>query len=132
MASTNQHPITHNFFPYNLVLSLRLVRGSSVGVGEKRKTHLVKIKDQVQLTHIPKKTIQHFDKEMNSFQIRQLIIIRVDADTKEEPRISPINNLERTEFDKVGLMLLIPRRNQAMHFTLEFDFLFILWVKTLV
>lgn len=65
---------------------------------------------------------------MNSFQIRQLIIIRVDADTKEQPRIPPINNLERAEFDKVGLMLLISRRNQAMHFTLEFDFFFILRV----
>ena len=66
---------------------------------------------------------------MNSFQICQLIIIRVDAYTKEQPCITPINNLERAEFDKVGLMLLISRRNQAMHFTLEFNFFLILWVE---
>ena len=65
---------------------------------------------------------------MNSFQICQLIIIRVDAYKKEQTRITPINNLERAEFDKVGLMLLISRRNQAMHFTLEFNFFFILGV----
>lgn len=65
---------------------------------------------------------------MNSFQICQLIIIRVDAYTKEQPCITPIYNLERAEFDKIGLMLLISRRNQAMHFTLEFNFFLILWV----
>lgn len=63
---------------------------------------------------------------MNSFQIRELIIVCINADTKEQPRITPINNLERAEFDEVGLMLLISRRNQAVHFTLEFDFFFIL------
>lgn len=130
--NTNQHPITHHFFPSTFVLLLRLVRGGVGRIGGKRKTDLVKIKHQVQLTHIPEKTIQHFDKEVNSFQIRQLIIIRVDANTKEEPRIPPINYFERAEFDKIGLMLLIPRRNQAVHFTLEFDFFFILWGKTLV
>lgn len=129
--AANQHLISSSTF---LHLNHILLRAEgwelSRGVKKEREkeTHFVKVKHQIQRTNVPEKTIEHLDKEVNSFQIRQLIIIRVDADTKEQPRITPINNLERAEFDKVGLMLLISRRNQAMHFTLEFNFFFILGV----
>lgn len=128
--ATNQHLISSStFFHLNHILLREEGWELSRGVKKREKeTHFVKVKHQIQLTHIPEKTIEHLDKEVNSFQIRQLIIIRVDADTKEQSRITPINNLERAEFDKVGLMLLISRRNQAMHFTLEFNFFFILKV----
>lgn len=32
-------------------------------------THLVEIKDQIQLAHIAKELVQHFDKEMDSLEI---------------------------------------------------------------
>lgn len=63
---------------------------------------------------------------MYRFQIRQLIIIRVDADTEEQPRIASVDDLRRAELHEVGLVFLIARGNQAVNFAFEFDFLFIL------
>ena len=57
------------------------------------RTHLIEIKHQIQLTHIPKEAIQHLDKEVYSLQIRQLIIIRIHADAEEQPRIPSIDDL---------------------------------------
>lgn len=46
-------------------------------------TYLIEVEHQIQLTHIPKELIQHFNEEMYRFQIRQLIIIRVYARAEE-------------------------------------------------
>lgn len=72
-----------------------------------RPTHLVEIKNQVQLTNIAKETIQHLDEEVYSLQIRKLIIIRVHARAKEQPRVSPIHDLIVAELDEVWLVFLI-------------------------
>ena len=63
---------------------------------------------------------------MYSLQICKLIVIGVDTDAEEQARIAPIDDLERAEFDKVGLVFLVARRDEAMDFAFQFDFLLIL------
>ena len=46
-------------------------------------THLIEVKHQIQFAHVPKKAIQHLHKEMNRLQIRQLVVVRVDAYAEE-------------------------------------------------
>ena len=58
----------------------------------RKPTYLVKIKHQIQLTHIPEKAIQHLDEKMYRLQVRQLIVIGVDADAEEEARVSAVDN----------------------------------------
>ena len=77
-------------------------------------THLVEVEYQVKLAHVPEETVQDLYKEMNRFQIRQLVIVGVDADTEEEPGITPVNNLEGPELNEVGLVLLVPGRDESV------------------
>lgn len=74
-------------------------------------SHLVKIKNQIQLANIPEETIQHLDEKMNGFQIRELVIVRVDTHAEEQASVTPVNDLRGAELDEVGLMLLISGRD---------------------
>lgn len=76
--------------------------------------HLIKIKHQIQLTHIPKESIQHLYKKVNRLQIRQLVIIGVDARAKEQTGISSIDDLVVSELDKIGLVFLVARGYEAV------------------
>lgn len=79
-------------------------------------TYLVKVKHQVQLTHIPKKLVQHLDEEMDSLEIGKLVIIGINTDAEEQPRISPIDNLRApSEFYEIRLVFLISRRDESMY-----------------
>ena len=89
-------------------------------------TYLVKIKHQIQLTHIPKKRIQHLDEKVNRLQIRQLVIVGVHTDAEEQPGVAAVNDFQRAELDEVGLVLLVARRNEPVHFAFEFDLFFVL------
>lgn len=60
---------------------------------------------------------------MYRLQIRQLIIIRVDARAEEETRITTVDDLVVAKLDKVGLILLIAGRDEPVHLALELDFL---------
>lgn len=77
-------------------------------------THLVEIEHQVKLAHVPEETVQDLYKEMYRFQIRQLVVVGVDADAEEEPGVTPINNLQGPELDEVGLVLLVPGSDEAV------------------
>ena len=90
-------------------------------------THLIKVKNQIQLTHIAKKRIQHLHKEMYRLQIRQLVIVRIHTDTEEQSRVAPVDDFRRAELNEVRLVLLVPRRNQAVDFAFKLDLFFILW-----
>lgn len=74
---------------------------SSLNFSQLDGTYLIKIENQIQLTNIPKETIQHFNKEVYSLQIRQLVIVCVDACAEEEARVSPVDDLVVAEFDEV-------------------------------
>lgn len=56
-------------------------------------THLVEREHQVQLTNILKERIQHLNKQMDSLKVRQLVIVRVDTDAKEETSITTVDDL---------------------------------------
>lgn len=62
--------------------------------------YLVKVEDEIQLTHIVEVLIQHFDEVMYSFKVAQVVVIYVDADAEVEPRIAPVNDLEVAKLDQ--------------------------------
>jgi hypothetical protein len=62
-------------------------------------SHLVKIKHQIQLTHVLEKGIQDFHKEMNGFQIREFVVVGVDAKTKEKTGVPTVNYLVISKLD---------------------------------
>lgn len=45
--------------------------------------YLVKVEDQIQFAHIAEELIQHFDEEMDSLEVGQLVVIGIHADTEE-------------------------------------------------
>jgi len=89
----------------------------------KDRIDLVKVKDQIQLAHVSKERVEHFDKEVQHLEVCQLIIIRVDAGAEKEPRVPSVHNLVIPVLDKVGLVLLVPRRNQSVHLAFDLDLL---------
>lgn len=79
------------------------------------RTYLIEIKHQIQLTNIPKELVKNLHKEMYSLEIRQLVVVRIDTDTKEQPCISPIYHLGTAfELNEIGLVFLISGCNQTM------------------
>jgi hypothetical protein len=80
-----------------------------------RGTHLVEVKDQIQLTNIPKERIQNLYEEMYCLQIRKLIIICVHTGAEEKSSIAAIDDLGGIpKFDEVGLVLLVARGDETV------------------
>lgn len=53
---------------------------------------------------------------MYSLQVRQFVIVRIDASTEEETGVSTVHDLGHVaELDKIGLVFLVSRRNETMH-----------------
>jgi hypothetical protein len=94
-------------------------------------THLVKIKDQIQLAHIPKELVQHLDKEVDGLQVGELVVVGVDTHAEEEARVPAIDDFRGRqvlagngggargggrgpELHEVGLVFLVTGRYQAM------------------
>jgi hypothetical protein len=78
-------------------------------------TYLVKVEHQIQLAHVPEERIQHLDEEVYRLQVRQFVVVCIDARAEEQPCVSPIHDLGHVaEFDEVGLVLLVARRDQAV------------------
>jgi hypothetical protein len=79
------------------------------------RTYLVEIEHQVQLTNVPKERIQNLHKEMDSLQIRKLVIICVHTGAKEESRIATVDDLGGvSELDEVRLVFLVTRGYEAV------------------
>jgi hypothetical protein len=55
--------------------------------------HLVKIKHQVQLTHVAEECVQHLDEEMYGFKVGELVVVCVDAGAEEEARVATVDYL---------------------------------------
>ena len=85
--------------------------------------NLIKVKHQIQLTHIPEELVQDFDKEVYGLEVSEFIVVGVDAGAEEEARVAPVDYLGgAAELDEVGLVLLVARGDEAVDFTFEFDF----------
>ncbi len=51
---------------------------------------------------------------MNGLQVRQLVIVRVDARAEEEACVPPVHDLVIAELDEVALVLLVAGRDEAV------------------
>ncbi len=51
---------------------------------------------------------------MNRLEIRQLVVVCVDADAEEEAGVAPVDDFQGAEFDKVGLVLLVAGGDEAV------------------
>ena len=61
---------------------------------------------------------------MNCFQVRELVVIRVDAGAEEESGIAAVDDFRcASELDKVRLVFLIAWSDEAVDLTLELDLL---------
>lgn len=78
-------------------------------------THLVEVEHQIKFTHIAEELIQHFDEEVNSFEVRQLVVIGVHTDAEEQSRVSTVDNLGASaELHEIRLVFLISRCDKTM------------------
>lgn len=62
-----------------------------------RPAHLVEVEDEVQLAHVLEGVVQHLNKQVDGLQARELVLSEVDAQREEQPRVSPVDHLVRTE-----------------------------------
>lgn len=51
---------------------------------------------------------------MNRLQVREFIIIRIDAHAEKKTGVAPVDDFQAAEFDKVGLMLLVTGSDEAV------------------
>lgn len=51
---------------------------------------------------------------MDRLQIRELVVVGVDADAEEEARVAAVDDFQGAELDEVGLVLLVPGRDEAV------------------
>jgi hypothetical protein len=93
--------------------------------------YLVKIEDEIQFADIVEVVIEHLNEIVNGFQIVEIIVHYVHANTKVKASVSPVNNFEVAKL-RVGLdnkmllffddyldkvcMLCVANRHHCMHF----------------
>ena len=58
---------------------------------------------------------------MDGLQVRELVVVRVDADAEEEPGVAPVYDFEIAELDEVGLVSLVSRSDEAVDFAAQAD-----------
>jgi len=56
---------------------------------------LVEVEHEVQLTDVPEELIEDFNEEVDGFEVSELVVVGVDADTEEEPCVAAVHNLCR-------------------------------------
>lgn len=83
--------------------------------------HLVKVEDEIELADIAEEGIEHLDEEVDGLEEGELIVVCVDAGAEEEARVAAVDDLVVAELDKVGLVLLVARGDEAVDFALELD-----------
>lgn len=51
---------------------------------------------------------------MNRLEVRELVVVRVDADAEEEARVPAVDDFQVAELDEVGLVLLVARGDEPV------------------
>jgi len=51
---------------------------------------------------------------VNGLQVRQLVIVRIDARAEEEACVPPVDDLVIAELDEVGLVFLVSGGDEAV------------------
>ena len=59
--------------------------------------YLVEIEDQVELTDIVEKLIEHLHKVVNGLQVSQVVVAHINADTEIKSCVAPVHDLEVPE-----------------------------------
>lgn len=54
--------------------------------------HLVEVEDEIQLAHVSKERIQNLDEEVNSLEVRELVVVCVDTGAEEETGVSAVDD----------------------------------------
>lgn len=60
---------------------------------------------------------------MDGLKVGKLVIICVDTGAEEEARVAAVDDFVVSEFDEVGLVLLVAGGNEAVDFAFELYFL---------
>lgn len=63
----------------------------------RERCYLVKVEDQIEFTDIAKEGIQDLDKKVDRLQVGQLVVVGINAQTKEEASIATVDDLEVAE-----------------------------------
>ncbi|KAI7288120.1 hypothetical protein KC345_g6 [Hortaea werneckii] len=72
-----------------------------------RRPDFTKVEDEIQLAYVAEELIQHFYKEVDGFQIGQLVVVGIDTGTEEESGVATVDDLAAAaELDEVGLVLI--------------------------
>jgi hypothetical protein len=83
--------------------------------------HLIKVEHQVQLAHVPEERIKDLDEEVDGLEVRQLVVVCVDAGAEEEASVAAVDDFGVAKFDEVGLVFLVARGDEAVDFAFELD-----------
>lgn len=51
---------------------------------------------------------------MDGLEIGQFVVVGVDAHAEEQPRVPPVHDLVVAELDEVGLVFLVPGRDEPV------------------
>ena len=65
---------------------------------------LVEVEDEVQLADVVEVLVENLHKVMDGLQVVEVVVVDVNTDTEVEPGVSPVDNLEVPELDKVGVL----------------------------
>lgn len=60
-------------------------------------SYLVKVEDQIEFADVAKEGIQDLDKEVNSLKVGELVVVGINAQTKEQTGIATVDDLEVAE-----------------------------------
>jgi len=90
------------------------------------RVHLVEVEHQVQLAHVVKVLVEHLHKVVDGLEVVQVVVAHVHTDAKVEAGVPPVDDLEVSKLDKVGV-LLITDSDDCMH--LLYQLLLLLVVK---
>jgi hypothetical protein len=86
---------------------------------------LVKVEDEVELADVAEEGVEDLDEEVDGLEEGELVVVCVDAGAEEEAGVAAVDDLVVAELDKVGLVLLVARGDEAVHFALELDLLLV-------
>ena len=84
---------------------------------------LVEVEDEVELADVAEEGVEDLYEEVDGLEVGELVVVGVDAGAEEEAGIPAVDDLVVAELDKVGLVLLVAGRHEAVDFALELDLL---------
>lgn len=78
------------------MLRVDTLNGSTVG-----SNYLVKVENQIKFADIAKESIQDLDKEVDCLKVGELVVVGINAQTKEQTSIATVDDLEVAELRNI-------------------------------